>query len=57
MIFGPIKLILRLFSLFMTVLVLYFAVTFVQIWWRGHEHSSATSRFKSTFLISIEQIY
>ena len=44
MIFGPIKLILRLFSLFMTVLVLYFAVTFVQIWWRGHEHTRASAQ-------------
>ena len=41
MIFGPIKLVLRLVSLFLTVLVLYFAVTFVQIWWRGHEHSTS----------------
>ena len=44
MIFGPIKLVLRLFSLVMTVLVLYFAVTFVQIWWRGHEHTTASAQ-------------
>jgi len=43
-IFGPIKLLLRLLSLFLTVLVLYFAVTFVQIWWRGHEHSTASAQ-------------
>ena len=44
MIFGPIKLVLRLLSLFLTVLVLYFAVTFVQIWWRGHEHTSSSAQ-------------
>ena len=44
MIFGPIKLVLRLLSLFLTVLVLYFAVTFVQIWWRGHEHTTASAQ-------------
>jgi uncharacterized SAM-binding protein YcdF (DUF218 family) len=43
-IFGPIKLVLRLASLLLTVLILYFAVTFVQIWWRGHEHSSASAQ-------------
>lgn len=40
MIFGPLRLIFRLISLFLTIVVIYFAVTFVQIWWRGHEHSS-----------------
>ena len=44
MIFGPIKLVLRLVSLFLTVLVLYFAVTFVQIWWRGHEHTTSSAQ-------------
>lgn len=44
MIFGPIKLVLRLVSLFLTVLALYFAVTFVQIWWRGHEHTSSSAQ-------------
>lgn len=41
MIFGPLKLILRIISLLFTVVILYFAVTFVQIWLRGHDHSSA----------------
>ncbi len=41
MIFGPIKLILRIVSLVVSVVVLYFAGTFVQIWLRGHEHSIA----------------
>ncbi len=40
MIFGPLKLVLRLLSTLVSVLVLYFAVTFVQIWLTGHEHSS-----------------
>ncbi|HUY16222.1 MAG TPA: YdcF family protein [Acidimicrobiales bacterium] len=35
---------LRLVSLFLTVLVLYFAVTFVQIWWRGHEHTTSSAQ-------------
>ena len=44
MIFGPIKLVLRLISLIITVIVLYFAVTFVQIWQRGHEHTTANAQ-------------
>ena len=44
MIFGPIKLVLRLISLIFTVIVLYFAVTFVQIWQRGHEHSTTPAQ-------------
>jgi len=43
-IFGPIKLILRLFSLIFTVIVLYFAVTFVQIWQRGHDHTTLNAQ-------------
>jgi uncharacterized SAM-binding protein YcdF (DUF218 family) len=43
-IFGPIKLLLRVVSLILTVAVLYFAVTFVQIWWRGHEHATAKAQ-------------
>jgi uncharacterized SAM-binding protein YcdF (DUF218 family) len=43
-IFGPIKLIMRIISACMTVLVLYFAVTFVQIWWRGHEHTTVSAQ-------------
>ena len=40
MIFGPIKLILRIIMTLITVVILYFAVTFVQIWMTGHEHST-----------------
>jgi uncharacterized SAM-binding protein YcdF (DUF218 family) len=39
MIFGPIKLVIKIAVIVMTVTVLYFAVTFVQIWLRGQEHS------------------
>jgi uncharacterized SAM-binding protein YcdF (DUF218 family) len=39
-IFGPIKLILRVISLLLSVVILYFAITFVQIWMTGHEHST-----------------
>jgi uncharacterized SAM-binding protein YcdF (DUF218 family) len=39
-IFGPIKLILRIIMTLITVVILYFAVTFVQIWMTGHEHST-----------------
>lgn len=40
MIFGPFKLVLRIISLVVTLAILYFAVTFAQIWMTGHEHSS-----------------
>lgn len=40
MIFGPLRLVLKIGAALATVVVLYFAVTFVQIWLRGHEHSS-----------------
>jgi uncharacterized SAM-binding protein YcdF (DUF218 family) len=43
-IFGPIKLILRIISLLFTLIILYFAVTFVQIWMRGHDHSTANAQ-------------
>jgi uncharacterized SAM-binding protein YcdF (DUF218 family) len=39
-IFGPFKLILRVISVVITVVIIYFAVTFVQIWLTGHEHSA-----------------
>lgn len=41
MIFGPLRLVLRIASGLVSLVVLYFAVTFVQIWLTGHEHSSA----------------
>ncbi len=40
MIFGPLKLLLRLIGLVLTLAVLYFAVTFVQIWMTGQQHST-----------------
>jgi uncharacterized SAM-binding protein YcdF (DUF218 family) len=40
-ILGPLKLFLRLFSLVMSVAVIYFAVGFVQIWMTGRENSKA----------------
>jgi uncharacterized SAM-binding protein YcdF (DUF218 family) len=43
-IFGPIKLILRILSAFVTLVVLYFAITFVQIWMRGHDHSTMNAQ-------------
>jgi len=39
-IFGPLKLIFRIISLLLSAVILYFAVTFVQIWMTGHEHST-----------------
>ncbi len=39
MIFGPIKFVLRIASAIVSLLVIYFAVTFVQIWLTGHHHS------------------
>jgi uncharacterized SAM-binding protein YcdF (DUF218 family) len=39
-IFGPLKLILRIISVVITVVIIYFAVTFIQIWLTGHEHST-----------------
>jgi uncharacterized SAM-binding protein YcdF (DUF218 family) len=39
-IFGPFKLFLRIISLMISVVIIYFAVTFVQIWLTGHEHST-----------------
>lgn len=40
MIFGPFKLVLKIVSAILSLIVIYFAVTFVQIWMTGHEHSS-----------------
>ncbi len=40
MIFGPFKLILRIISTLITIVIIYFAVTFVQIWLTGHDHST-----------------
>jgi uncharacterized SAM-binding protein YcdF (DUF218 family) len=39
-IFGPFKLLLRILSAVITIVIFYFAITFVQIWLTGHEHST-----------------
>ncbi len=44
MIFGPIKLALRILWMLVSMAVLYFAITFVQIWLTGHEHSSMSAQ-------------
>jgi len=44
MLFWPFKLALKIVSAIITVIVLYFGVTFVQIWLRGHDHSSASAQ-------------
>ena len=44
MIFGPFKLVLRIIALMLSAFVLYFAVTFVQIWLTGHDHSNAKAQ-------------
>jgi uncharacterized SAM-binding protein YcdF (DUF218 family) len=43
-IFGPIKLALRIASAVLSLMALYFVVTFIQIWLTGHEHSSAKAQ-------------
>jgi len=43
-IFWPLKLALRVVSALVTLVVAYFAVTFVQIWLTGREHSSAQAQ-------------
>ncbi|MDE3222260.1 MAG: YdcF family protein [Acidobacteriota bacterium] len=44
MIFGPIKLIVSIISTILSFVVLYFAVTFVQIWLTGHEHATGSAQ-------------
>ena len=44
MILGPVKLILRILSSIFTLVVLYFVVTFVQIWMTGHHHSNSSAQ-------------
>ena len=43
MIFGPIKLVLKIISGLLAALLLYFGVGFVQIWMAGREHSHRVS--------------
>jgi uncharacterized SAM-binding protein YcdF (DUF218 family) len=44
MIFWPFKLAMKIVSLLFSLLILYFAVTFVQIWLTGHEHSNQSAQ-------------
>ncbi len=44
MIFWPLKLALRIAGALLSVIVLYFAVTFVQIWLTGRHHSTAKAQ-------------
>ena len=44
MILGPLKSVARIIGLFLVAMVLYFAVTFIQIWWRGHEHTTRNAQ-------------
>jgi uncharacterized SAM-binding protein YcdF (DUF218 family) len=43
-ILGPLKLLLRVLSAVVSLAVLYFGVTFIQIWLTGHEHSTAKAQ-------------
>ena len=43
MLFGPIKLLLKIIALFLSSVLLYFAFGFVQIWLAGHQHSHRVS--------------
>ena len=44
LIFGPIRLAIRIVVTIITAIVVYFAVTFVQIWLTGHQHSSGDAQ-------------
>ena len=44
MIFGPIKLVLKIISLVVMSVLIYFGVTFAQIWMTGRQHSSASAQ-------------
>jgi uncharacterized SAM-binding protein YcdF (DUF218 family) len=43
-IFGPLRLAFTIVTVGITIIFLYFSVTFVQIWLRGHEHTSADAQ-------------
>jgi uncharacterized SAM-binding protein YcdF (DUF218 family) len=43
-IFGPIKLVIKIVSAILILILLYFAVTFLQIWLTSHEHSNADAQ-------------
>lgn len=44
LIFGPLRLVLKVLSGLFTLLVLYFGITFLQIWHTGHEHSTGQAQ-------------
>lgn len=44
LIFGPIRLVFKIVSAALTLVVLYFAFTFVQIWLTGRAHSTANAQ-------------
>lgn len=44
MIFWPFKVVRRIISALFTIVLLYFAITFVQIWLTGHEHSKESAQ-------------
>ncbi|MFI5034575.1 MAG: YdcF family protein [Acidimicrobiales bacterium] len=44
MILGPLKLFLRLVSLVLSIVIVYLAVGFVQVWLTGREHSTTRSQ-------------
>jgi len=44
LIFGPFKLILRIISAIITSTLLYFAITFIQVWMTGEQHSTMNTQ-------------
>jgi uncharacterized SAM-binding protein YcdF (DUF218 family) len=44
LVFGPLRLAIKIVSAIVTVIVFYFAFTFVQIWLTGRIHSTATAQ-------------
>ena len=44
LIFAPIRIVLKLLSALVTLVVLYLAFTFAQIWMTSHEHSTGTAQ-------------
>jgi uncharacterized SAM-binding protein YcdF (DUF218 family) len=44
LIFGPLRLVIKIVTTILTVILVYFAVTFVQIWLTGRTHSTAAAQ-------------
>ena len=44
LIFGPLRLIIKIFTTILTIVVAYFAFTFVQIWLTGRTHSTTQAQ-------------